>query len=88
MRGQQKKPKKLLGLLCVQLAGVVGMAEGVEEVLGGVDSKDKVGEVVQVLNHPCHSQWSYQVIQAAAASIITRTLPGATIVPLRAFIAL
>ena len=51
-RGQQKWLKKLL---CMQSAGVMGMAEGVEEVLGGVESKDEVGEVVQVLNHPCHS---------------------------------
>ena len=69
--------KKLLGPSCMQLGGVVGMPEDAEEVLGRVESKEEVGVVVQVLDHPCHSQWNYQVNQTAT---MMRTSPGASIV--------
>ena len=56
------------------------MPEDMEEVLGRVESKEEVGEVVQVLDRPCHSQWNYQVNQAATTLKIMRTSPGASIV--------
>ena len=64
MKGQQKQLRRPHGMSKMQPVGVMGVLEGVKEVLDKGKDKGEVGEVGEP-EYLCHFHWNYQVSQAA-----------------------